>query len=565
MNLRVTSTSLLPARSPAWRPLEEVADLEFGGYGDWPEVLTSGDPDGAVALVVFLEDLLPWKALRQGGAEARDAAEGVVTSLLQALDRRLARSVAPTLVAWLGGHPESPIRLARNPTPRAAAAARLGLELQERTRRHPALYQLSLDGLFAPEGLLRCLDSRNFQATRCRLSLTGLKTLARGLRALAGRLQRPARKVLVLDCDNTLWGGVVGEVGVGGLDLGQDGLGSAFVAFQQAVKALAGNGTVLAISSKNEEADVRSVFESHPGMVVRWEDFSACRVDWREKAVQLAEIAADLDLGMDSLVFWDDNPVEREKVRVQLPQVLVPEPPPEVIDWPGALLALDELAWFEASAEDARKTEQYRARAAFQGEVRGSTDVEAFLAGIGMVPQLVEIAEPTRGRAVQLCAKTNQFNLRLERHDEAALVGILRQEGSVGFLASLADRFGDHGQVGLVLARPTPVPGVAFLDTFLLSCRVLGRHLEAWMLEQLRRRLRAAGYRILVARFVPGERNRHAEPFLREHGMVDLGDPACPEELRALAGEAAGEAPSPWLHAALLEEWQIPHLEIFAS
>jgi len=387
--------------------------------------------------------------------------------------------------------------------------------------------------------------------------------LARGLGILIERIQQPAHKVLVLDCDQTLWGGVIGELGVSGIELGQDGVGSAFVAFQRVAKALAENGTILALSSKNEGADVWSVFKEHPSMVLHRDDIAAFRIDWREKAIHLKEIAADLGIGLDSLVFWDDNPLERESIRAELPMVAVPEPPVEVADWPAALMSLDTLSQFTSSADDLNKTQQYRVRAAFSAESRRVGNTESFLSGIGMTPKCVGVDAATLGRATQLCAKTNQFNLRLVRYDETALSNLLKRSGCIAFLVGLSDKFGDHGIIGLVIATRTRRPDVAFLDTFLLSCRVLGRHLDAWMLDALRSRLLAAGFQYLLAEFVPGARNAPAARFLHLHGFHSIDDPTVSMEHRAMAQESENIADHNGSYIVGLGGWQIPHLEIF--
>ena len=565
MRIRLTCTSFLPDRSPAWRQLAGHAELDVGGYGDWPAALCGDYGDLTLVWVVFLDDLLPWDAFLKDETRATELLNEAIAGALSALDRRLEAARAPTLVAWLGWAPDTPIRSARRLRLREMAAARLSAELYDRAAKYSGLYMISLDALFAQEGMRHCLDSRNFYASRCRLSLTGLKVLAQGIDSILGRIERAASKVLVLDCDNTLWGGVVGELGVGGIALGQDGIGNAYVAFQRIAKTLASHGTLLAISSKNETSDVRNVFGQHPSMVLRWEDITAYRIDWREKSIHLREIAADLDIGLDSLVFWDDNPLEREKIRAELPKVCVPEPPKEVADWPEALASLDSLASLTTTADDWHKTQQYRARAAFVSEARTAANAEAFLAGIGMQPRLVEIDAATLSRAAQLCAKTNQFNLRLARHDAAAIETMLQKRSGIGFLVGLKDKFGDHGIIGLALAVPTQQTDVAFLDTFLMSCRVLGRHLEAWMLAQLQRRLRLAGYRHLVAQFVPGERNSPAAGFLPAHGFIRVSEASAlstpiAEIIPAFDGDRHDEP-----YIANIERWTIPHLELFPN
>ena len=191
--------------------------------------------------------------------------------------------------------------------------------------------------------------------------------LAHGIAEIAERLTQPAKKVLVLDCDNTLWGGVVGEDGLDGIRLGEDGVGRAHQAFQESVLYWMNQGVLLTLASKNNEADVWEVFDKRPAMRLRRGDLVAWRLNWSEKSRSLEEMAEDFGLGLDSFLFWDDNPLEREKMRRSLPQVCVPEVPPDATLWPEMLLNLPELQRFRVTAEDRRKRSQYAAQGAVPG------------------------------------------------------------------------------------------------------------------------------------------------------------------------------------------------------
>ncbi|MGH7124050.1 MAG: HAD-IIIC family phosphatase, partial [Stellaceae bacterium] len=436
----------MPGNS-AWRSLAEAHRLDFGDFGDWPQVLADPSQDTALAWVVFLDDVVE--------AETSDGVnlEALLRTLLAPLDMRIAGgSHRPVVVAWASPAAGSVIESARMPSASRTLAARFEAALYERAQHAPALHIVPLDQAFAKPGRDRCFDSRNYYAAHCRLSMTGLGALAGALSEVLHRLTAPARKVLVLDCDNTLWGGVVGEDGVGGLTLGQDGIGSAYVDFQRAIRRLAGRGTVLALASKNEEADVWSVFDNHPAMALKRQDIGAWRINWSDKSHNIAALAEELGIGLDSIAFWDDNPIERETVRAALPQVLVLDCPRQVIDWPKALLECPAFARFEVTAEDRRKTALYKARAEFVTELTGRTDRVGFLRSIQLRPEALPIEPASLARAAQLCAKTNQFNLRAARHTPADLTEIAATEGAVALLVRLADRFGDHGIVGLAIA-----------------------------------------------------------------------------------------------------------------
>jgi FkbH-like protein len=432
--------------------------------------------------------------------------------------------------------------------------------LRQRLDQHPGLLLLPLDRYLARLGLDQAFDDRNYYAARCRLSQAGLRVLAQSLGQLLERRKNAAKKVLVLDCDNTLWGGVVGEVGLSGLLLGQDGLGKAFQDFQRAARDLSHSGILLAIVSKNNEADVWEVFQGHGGMVLTRDDLVAHKINWRDKASNILELAADLDLGADSFVFWDDNPLERAVVRDQAPQVTVLEVPADVTRWPRLLKNLPDFGRFENTSEDAKKKAQYQARAQFKAEQGQVVDQTGFLKGIGLKPSLVPIDQGSVARAAQLCAKTNQFNLRVIRHSQADILALAARPGAVAFLGHLADRFGDHGNVALVLACPTPDPEVAFLDSFMLSCRVLGRHFEAWMLARAVHGLQAQGARWLLAEFRPEKRNQVALDFLAGHGLLpwEAAPAAARERLAPLCRGLSGQ-----IYLAELASLTIPYLEIY--
>jgi FkbH-like protein len=553
---------LLPG-SRAWRPLTERHRADFGAFGDWATVLTDAAESRALAWVLLLDDIVAADDVRLAGDD--DALRSLLAPLLDLLDgvTTTARQT-PVIVAWAGLTPGPVIAEARRPSAPHRLSRLLEDALYARAAACPALHIVPLDDVFARIGRDKAFDARNYYAGRCRLSSAGLGQLADALASLADRIETPARKLLALDCDNTLWGGVVGEDGIGGLTLGQDGLGAAFQDFQRVARSLTRQGTLLALASKNDEADVWQVFDSHPGMVLQRQDITAHRIDWNDKADNLAAIAEELGLGLDSFVFWDDNPLERAKLREALPQVLVPEVPADVTEWPRLLAQLAEFTRFEVTDEDRRKLDLYKARSRFVSAMSGQRDRTGFLKSIGLKPSPVGIDAPSVARAAQLSAKTNQFNLRCARRSAAELTAIAADPRACAFLARLADNYGDHGIVGLLVARPTDDPEIAFLDEFLLSCRVLGRHLEAWMLDHCRQALRRHGITHLVAEFVPHARNGMAASFLGNHGLQPL-DEVAPALRDRLTAAATSIAQGGRLYAAALDRLSIPHLEVYAD
>lgn len=380
--LKITGTSHLLPRNKAWDALKKDWSLDFGSYGDWANVLMS-DELCAVLCVMCLEDILDVESVV---AENEASLGEEVDIRLGPLLHRLENSESATLVAFLTWAQESPITAARGLPPRRRVGRQIEAALYALTDRFPSLHVISLDEVFSEQGVDSCLDARNYYLSSCRFSFRGLDCLAHTAGKIFHRIDHAASKVLVLDCDNTLWGGVVGEAGLDGIVLGGDGVGRAYVDFQRAARRWAKRGILLALLSKNNEQDVWDVFEKHPGMQLKKADIVASRLNWRPKPGNLLELAAELGVGVDSFVFWDDNPFEREAMSAALPQVRTLNVPDNVTQWPGYLLSLDELATFGVSEDDRKKVEQYRQRAAYVAERKLVTDEESFLRSLDMIP-----------------------------------------------------------------------------------------------------------------------------------------------------------------------------------
>lgn len=319
-----------------------------------------------------------------------------------------------------------------------------------------------------------------------------------------------SRKCLVLDLDNTLWGGVIGDDGREAIRLGPGSAeGEAFLAFQRYIALLARRGVVLAICSKNDHAVAESAFADHPEMALRRDDIAAFVANWDDKASNLRAIARTLDLGLDSMVFVDDNPAEREIVRRELPEVAVPELPDDVAFYPARLA---QAGYFEAAAftrDDAGRGRSYAQNAARKAELERTTDLAGYLQSLAMIMSAVPIGPGDLPRAAQLINKTNQFNLTTRRYTEAEVERLLSTPGVVALALRLKDRFGDNGLISVILARPDPEwpAGQLLIDTWLMSCRVLGRQVEAAALGVLATEADRCGASSLIGEYRPTPRN----------------------------------------------------------
>jgi len=342
------------------------------------------------------------------------------------------------------------------------------------------------------------------------------KHLARTMRAM----RQPACKCLVLDLDNTLWGGVLGEDGVAGISLGEHHPGNVYKVFQHVLRTYRDRGVLLAIASKNNEADVAEVFATHADMVLRREDFAATQIHWNDKASSLRAIAKELNIGVDALAFFDDSAIERAWVREQLPEVTVIDVPADPLRYVDALdesKAFDQLV---VTAEDRVRTAQYRNEAGRRELEHSAGSLEEFLRALQMKIVIGRIDGTTMPRAVQLLSKTNQFNVTTRRHTEGDLAELLAGDGAIGLWMRVSDRYGDSGLVGLGVAVREDTE--YRLDSFLMSCRVLGRNAEHALLHAIVKRARQHGAKTLLGEFIPTKKNAPAVGFFTDAGFTAI-------------------------------------------
>ncbi|MBQ9576140.1 MAG: HAD-IIIC family phosphatase [Muribaculaceae bacterium] len=328
------------------------------------------------------------------------------------------------------------------------------------------------------------------------------------------------KKCLVLDLDNTLWGGVLGEDGVDGIKLGGDYPGKAYTLWQQALLQLSQQGVILAVCSKNNEADVQEAWDKNPGMVLKRDHFSVLRINWQDKATNVRELASELNIGLDSMVFVDDNPAERELIRQQLPEVTVPDFPEKPYQLLLFFKSLVDSYFriYQVTDEDRRKTEQYRANAQRHAEQARFTDMESYLYSLDLELDILPADEHNLPRIAQMTQKTNQFNLTTRRYSETDVQQRLN-EGWTVYCMSVRDRFGDNGITGTIFLRPVDDTTVE-IDTLLLSCRILGKGIEEAFVKTVFNLLRLDGYRHVKADFLPTAKNGQTADFYDRMGMT---------------------------------------------
>jgi FkbH-like protein len=399
----------------------------------------------------------------------------------------------------------------------AEAIQRINRGLRALAGEYRGVYILDYHALVARHGRERWGDARKWLTVRLPVASANLPHLAaewlRFLHPLAGKVA----KCVAVDLDNTLWGGVIGEDGMNGIRLGAEYPGAAFQELQRALLDLSRRGILLAVCSKNNPADAMEALSGHPGMLLQPRDFAAMRINWNDKARNLREIARELNIGLDTIAFLDDNPVERQQVREQAPEAIVIRLPEDPMDYARAVR---DCPWFERLAlsdEDRRRGAYYAAQRQRVELERSVTSKEDFYRGLDQVAEIAPVNAQTLARVSQLTQKTNQFNLTTRRYTEQQIAGMAATPNWRVWSLRVKDRYADNGLVGVAIAR---VDGeVCEIDSFLMSCRVIGRTLETAFLARLAADAREQGAKVLQGWFRPTKKNAPALEFYREHGF----------------------------------------------
>jgi FkbH-like protein len=507
-------------------------------------------PD-VVILVIHGRTLFPalYDTLFELDVEARHAEIAQAVQRISALlEQLIARSNALVLMHTFATPQHSPLGVldSRDPFGQAQVFHTLNDTLAATVRERLASVQLvDEDRVYGRIGKRNVTDPRMWHIARMGIGPGALDALTaeymRYIKALKGR----SRKCLVLDLDNTLWGGIVGEDGPTGIALGSEAPGNAYRAFQEAILGLHKRGIILAINSKNNERDALEVLERHPDMVLRPQHFASMRINWLDKATNLRSIAEELNIGLDSLVFVDDNATECALVRAQLPEVLTVELPSDPALYRGLLLDLTDFDTLTLTEEDRQRGKLYaqrRERQVWEGQHADSLD--GYLAELGLVVEVDRADDFALPRVAQLIGKTNQFNLTTRRHSEADVRRFAAADDALVITARVRDRFGDHGLVGTVIVFRAG--GEWLVDTFLMSCRVLGRGVESAMLSALAAAARQDGAATLRGQFIPTAKNEPARDFYSRHSFTRAAEREGTEDWELDLRQ--GDVPAPqWL------------------
>ncbi len=385
--------------------------------------------------------------------------------------------------------------------------------LRELAKETPGgLYLLDIENAVSRSG--KTFDDKMKYLAKMSIPEIAFPYLAKEMLRIIRPISGLSKKCLVLDLDNTMWGGVLGEDGIEGIKIGIEPPGNAFSDFQKAVKTLLRRGIILAINSKNDLELVKEAFKKRPEMVLKLDDFAAIRANWQDKAQNMREIAAELNIGIDSFVFMDDNPAERFLIKNELPEVLTVDMPEDCSNYAQTLLDLDVFEALHITAEDKNRTQLYKAETERKQLKTQITDLSDYLSSLETKVEVFPVDSFSIARISQLTQRTNQFNLTTRRYSEAEIKSFSEAQDTKVYCLKSSDRFGDHGTVGACIVKAQN-HDVWELDVLLMSCRVLGRGIEEAFMHFICEEIKKEGAQILIGRYLPTKKNGMAKDFFK--------------------------------------------------
>lgn len=508
----------------------ETLEVEYWPYNQWYDALKnegsldSFSPD-AVLLVLHLDDVAPLLARQHlvAPTEVELERQLVVGGLAEAIAGYRERSGKPIILSNFTAASSGPEKYfdAASAFSRQDSIHQLNIELANLAASNQNVHIFDYATLVHDVGRRSWYDRIKNNLNKAALRPAALGILAKEFDAFLTALTKPRRKVVAVDFDNTIWGGVVGEDGVDGIALSGDYPGNAFEGFQAFLTNLRASGIVLAAVSKNNLEDAKEVFDLNPAMPLKWSDFSAHKINWQDKVTNLKAIASELNLGVDSFVFVDDSPLECELVREFLPEVRVVQldGPPDL--FPSKVMEVADLHATNLTNEDSSRAESYsveKQRGRLKSE---ATDTRDFLKKLELTLSIGVARSEDMDRVVQLFGKTNQFNLTTKRYDLGDIAALQERKDAEIVVAHLSDRFGAYGLI--CVAVMVFDDDKCTIDSFLMSCRVLGRNVEESMLAHLEARARGRGSDRILGIFIPTKKNALVSDLYPRFGYSENG------------------------------------------
>ncbi len=394
----------------------------------------------------------------------------------------------------------------------------INYSLQTISKNHNQIFIYDFTRFFSKFGEKNIFDYRQYFLGDIQISFKFIPSLANELMSYLKPICSLNRKCIVLDLDNTLWGGIVGEDGFDGIELDHTPNGKAYIQFQKELLSLWNQGIILAINSKNNFNDAIKVINEHPNMILREKNFASIQINWDDKAVNLKKIADEINIGLNSMVFFDDDKLNQERIKQEFPEVLTLDLPNDPSQYVPILQELNDFNVLQRTVEDKKRGEMYSQQRERQNLKQNISNIEDFLKELDIKVKIKNSNDFLIPRISQLTLKTNQFNLTTRRYQEEEIRKISNDRNfSVG-CAQVLDKFGDNGITGVYIVKKNE--NFWLLDTFLLSCRIMGRGIENAMLSQILKDAKSKGIKEIKAEFIPTEKNKPAENFLSNYGFI---------------------------------------------
>ena len=384
---------------------------------------------------------------------------------------------------------------------------------------NPKFHIVDLSSIQNQLGKDKTFKSSIYVSSDVVLNLDSLNEVSLKTLSLINSINARAKKCIILDLDNTMWGGVIGDDGLENIQIGSLGIGKAFSEFQHWVKKLKERGIIIAICSKNTESIAKEPFTNHPDMVLTLEDISIFIANWDNKADNIQEIQSVLNIGFDSMVFIDDNPFERNIVKQNIPEVTVPDLPEDPANYLDYLYTLNLFETINYSKADSDRTKQYQNEAKRNVVKKKYTNVDDYLKSLNMISSLNKFNKFNRSRVSQLCMRSNQFNLRTIRYNESDIESVQNSNKYYDFAFNLEDKFGDNGLISVLILKINDDNSV-FVDTWIMSCRVLIRGMEEFILNSLVDYLIDKGHTKLTGEYIPTKKNIIVRDLYKNLGFV---------------------------------------------
>ena len=396
--------------------------------------------------------------------------------------------------------------------------------LSDAFRSDPQVFLFDFNSFVAKYGEINVLDYRQFLVGDIKVSLSYIPHLAEELMGYIKANLGVNRKCIVLDLDNTLWGGIIGEDGFDRIDLSLKPPGMAFMEFQRVLLALYQRGVILAINSRNNEDEALRAIRDHPFMVLREEHFATMKINWSDKISNMKEISQELNIGLDSIVYFDDDPINRELMSKAIPQIKTIDLPDDPSLYASTLMQINDFNTLVMTNEDRNRGEMYREEHKRTELKRSSSNLEDFLKQLEIRVTMKKANNFTIPRIAQLTLKTNQFNLTTRRYQEEDVETLAQDYTKLIGCAQTQDKFGDNGITGVYIVNKNHVDKEWFIDTFLLSCRVMGRGIEDAMMGYILSKAKEEGVIKVKAEFIPTKKNKPCEQLLPNFGFKKEGE-----------------------------------------